>query len=322
MTPTSAHLIRALGAAVLIAIVLPASASAQQTRTYVDRATGSDANDCVYDTPCLSFQRAHDMTVPNGEINVKSPGNYSSVIITKPITIDGNGNVATITPFGMGVTVNLPSGSGRVVLRDIRINAAANIGAGGIDVLRGATVTTDNVRIYGGSVAGIRVQNSQDPATRLIVDDSKIQGSTGKGMFLTATAGHTVRATIRNTTIDDNAQAAVLLQPTGGTVRASVRDAHVDANANGLVADSVNTGTAVMNVISSAITDSGIDPAGTGIGVWSNGPKSTARIARNEIMHNERGLRAQNGGKIASAGDNDIVGNVIDGAATLTWPKG
>src|SRR5918998_130417 len=124
---------RTIGTVVVLAAVIPASAAAQQSRTYVDRAAGSDANDCLYETPCLTFQRAHDVTVPDGEINVKSPGNYSSVTITKPITIDGNGNIATITPFGMGVTVNLTSGNGgRGVLRDIRINAAANPGSGGV----------------------------------------------------------------------------------------------------------------------------------------------------------------------------------------------
>jgi hypothetical protein len=307
----------ALGATLLLAIVLPASASAQQARTYVDRAVGSDANDCLYETPCLSFQRAHDVTVPNGEINVKTPGNYSSLTIAKPITIDGSGNVATITPFGMGVTVNLTSGDGRVVLRDIRINAAANLGAGGIDVLRGATVITDNVRIFGGNLAGIRVLNSQDPATRLVVDDTKIQGNTGPAVMIEPTGARVVRATIRDSKFDDNGGPGIRLRPAAGAVaRASVRGSHLEGNLNGVVADAGSGGTAIANVLRTAITDSGLDPAGSGVGIYANGANATVRIARNEIQHNQRGLQSLNTGKILSAGDNDIFGNGVNGSPT------
>jgi hypothetical protein len=312
---------RALGSALVIAVVLPASASAQNPRTYVDRTTGSDANNCLYETPCLSFQRAHDVTSPDGEVNVKSPGNYSSVTITKPITIDGNGNAATITPLGMGVIVNLPSGSGRVVLRDIRINAAANLGTGGIDILRGARVTVDNVRIYGGSLAGIRVQNLEDPSVRLILDDSKIQGSSGAGLDIVPAMG-SFRASIRHTKIDDNGGSALRMRPgRAATARSVVRSSHVDANAGGLVADAGAGGTAYLTVIGTSITDSGTDGGGGGNAIVASGSSATAWISGNSIVHNLRALNANNGGKILTAGDNRIVANTVNGAATGTWGK-
>src|SRR5215211_2888207 len=99
-----------LGAILTLAIVLPATASAQVTRTYVDVAAGSDANDCTRANPCASFQRAHDQTLPNGEVNALTPGNYSSLTINRPITIDGNGTQASVTPFGAAFIINLPSG--------------------------------------------------------------------------------------------------------------------------------------------------------------------------------------------------------------------
>jgi hypothetical protein len=322
MTPRLTHSCRAFGAALTVAIVLPASASAQASRTYVDRANGSDVNECLRETPCATFQRAHDMTTPNGEVNALTPGNYSSVIINRPITIDGNGTQSTISPFGAGVTVNIPAGAGKVVLRDIRINASANLGTHGIDVLRGATVVVDNLRIFGGSTAGIRVLNSQDPATRLIVDDTKIQGSGGPGLMIEPTGARVVRATIKNTSIDDNAGPAVRLRPAAGaTARATVRNSELDANLNGVVADAGSGGTAVANVFRTAITDSGLDPVGSGVGIYADGANATVRIARNEIQHNQRGLRALNSGKILSAGDNDIVGNVVNGAPTGNFPR-
>jgi hypothetical protein len=318
MTPRRSPIGRALGAALVLAAVVPAGASAQVTRTYVAQTGASDVNDCTRASPCATFQRAHDQTVPNGEINALEAGNYSSVVVNRPITIDGSGTVATITPFGAGVTVNLPDGEGRVVLRDIRINAAANFGTHGIDVLRGGTVVTDNVRISGGSQAGIRVQNSQDVFSRLIVDDTKIQGATGSGIVLQPTLGRTIRATIRHTSIDESAGPALHVRPsTGSVARATVRRSHVDANANGLAADSSLGGTATINVFSTGITDSGVGVVGgPGNGILSTGAGSTVRIARNEIQHNQRGLQVLNGGAILSAGDNHIVGNVVNGAPT------
>jgi hypothetical protein len=313
---------RALGAALILAIVLPVGASSQVTRTYVAQTGASDVNDCTRASPCATFQRAHDQTVPDGEVNALEPGNYSSLIINRPITIDGNGTQATITPFGAGVTVNIPAGEGKVVLRDIRINSAANFGTHGVDVLRGATVYLDNVRIFGGSQAGVRVQNSQDPRSRLIVHDTRIQGSGGAGVTIQPTGARAARATIRESQIDDNAGPGIRLKPgPGATARATVRDSDIDANLNGVVADVGAGGTAIANVFRTGITDSGVDVAGSGVAVYADGANATVRIARNEIQHNERGLQALNSGKIVSAGDNDIVGNVVNGAPTGTYPR-
>src|SRR5215213_2385127 len=292
-----------LGALVILAaFVVPTTASAELPRTYVD-ASGSDSNDCTRPTPCATFQRAHDQTSPNGEINALTPGNYSSLVINRPITIDGNGTEASITPFGAGITVNLPA-RGRVILRDIRINVGANLGVTGIHVLNSATVVAEDLRISGGSGPGIRVEHG-GAVTRLMVDDTRIHGSASQGIRL-APAGAVVRATIRDTRIDDNEGAAVLVSPTGGGIaRATIRGSHIDGNLNGVNIQSAG-GIATANVFNTGISDSGLDPDGPGIAIQSNGANATARIGRNEIQHNVRGLQATNGGKILSAGDNDV----------------
>ena len=306
----------------IVAVIVPASASALVTRTYVSR-SGSDANDCTAATPCATFQRAHDQTLAGGEVNALEPGDYSSLTINHPITIDGNGTQASITPyFGTGVTVDLANGAGRVVLRDIRINVEANFGTYGIDMLRGGTLVVDNLRIWGGTQGGIRVRNSADPGVRLLIDDSRIQGSSGRGMTIEPSHGY-VRATVRDTGIDGHAGAAILLRPTAGaTARATVRRSDIDANGNGLAADATAGGTAVFSVFSTGITDTGLDAGGLGVAIYANGANATARIARNEIQSNVRGLQALNSAKILSAGDNDIVGNTVNGVPTGNWPKG
>jgi hypothetical protein len=312
---------RALLGAVAFAVVLPASASAALPRTYVDEDTGTDSNDCTHPTPCLTFQHAHDVTSPGGEINVLGSGNYSSLTITKPITIDGNGTQATMTPFQAGITVNLAEGNGRVVLRDLAINAAANAGELGVDVVRGGTVTLDNVRIFGGSIAGIRVLNSQDAATRLFVDDTRVNGTGGPGVTIEPSGARAARVTVRDSKIDDNSSpgvyaAGIRLKPSSGaTARATVRNTQLDANYNGVIADA-SGGTAVANVLRSAISDCSF-----GTGIYSVGANATVRLSRNEIQFNKRGLLAASGGKILSTGDNDVFGNTVDGPPTGTFGR-
>jgi hypothetical protein len=304
----------------VLAAALPAGASAAVPRTYVDEATGSDTNDCSHSHPCLSFQHAHDVTTPGGEVVALSAGNYSSLTVTKPITIDGNNGQGTMTPFQYGVTVDLGAGGGTVVLRGLSINAVANSGVGGIDMVSGGTLITDNVRIVGGTV-GIIAENSTNPFARLIIDDTKIQAVSGPGVAIQPSGPRAVRATIRDSKIDGNSAAGIRLQPTSGaTARSTVRRTQLDGNLNGIVADATG-GTAVANVIWSAITDSGLDAGSQGYGVDANGAKALIRISRSEIQTNLRGLLVLNSGRILSTGDNDIFGNSVDGAPTGTFAR-
>src|SRR2546421_10988885 len=71
----------------LIALAIPASASAQATRTWVS-GVGDDANPCSRTAPCKTFAGAISKTAAGGEINCLDPGGYGSVTITKSMTID------------------------------------------------------------------------------------------------------------------------------------------------------------------------------------------------------------------------------------------
>ena len=159
------------------------------------------------------------------------------------------------------------------------------------------------------------------PLSRLFVDDAKIHGNAGPGVAIEPSGSRTVRATIRDSKIDDNASAGIRLKPASGAIaRAVVRRSQIDENYNGLIVDAAG-GTAVANVFGTAITDSGLDGNGLGYGVYSNGTAATVRISRDEIVSNTRGLLS-NGGRILSTGDNDIFGNVVNGAPTGTLTRG
>jgi hypothetical protein len=108
-------------AAALLALCLPAAPAQAIPRTFVS-STGSGAA-CTRAAPCATFQAAHDVTDPGGEINCIDAGNFGPVglIITKPITIDCAGTLGSMSGFTPeGITINVPGGVVR--LRNLTID--------------------------------------------------------------------------------------------------------------------------------------------------------------------------------------------------------
>src|SRR5687768_13094891 len=95
------------GAALVVAsLMLSGTAFAQATRTWVS-GVGDDANPCSRTAPCKTFAGAISKTAAGGEISVLDPGGFGAVNITKSITIDGRGTLASILASGTnGVLIN------------------------------------------------------------------------------------------------------------------------------------------------------------------------------------------------------------------------
>ena len=80
------------------------------SQTWVSN-TGSNSNPCTMAAPCLTFQRAVNVTPAWGQVRVLNAGDYGSVTITQAIRIDGGGLVSNVTTSGSSITVNTPAGS-------------------------------------------------------------------------------------------------------------------------------------------------------------------------------------------------------------------
>ncbi len=72
-----------------------AIAQAQASRTWVS-GVGDDANPCSRTAPCKTFAGAISKTAAGGEIDALDPGGFGAVTITKAITIDGGGSLASV----------------------------------------------------------------------------------------------------------------------------------------------------------------------------------------------------------------------------------
>ena len=154
-------------ACVFVACVfVSSSAFAQATRTWVS-GVGNDADPCSRTAPCKTFAGAISKTATGGEISVLDPGGYGAVTITKPITISGVGEQASILASGTnGIIINITVPPALpvqnvVTLRNIQINGAGlTLGLSGVRALNATTVILDNVNIFGFSTNGVIAEDT------------------------------------------------------------------------------------------------------------------------------------------------------------------
>src|SRR4051794_39329384 len=93
--------------AVLAAALLhPTSGHAQAMRTWVS-GIGDDVNPCSRTSRCRTFAGALSRTLAGGEISVLDPGGYSSVTISKSISIVAKGVEGSILAAATtGIIIN------------------------------------------------------------------------------------------------------------------------------------------------------------------------------------------------------------------------
>src|ERR1700689_5116167 len=108
----------ALSIAVLGTILLPVLCTvpghAQATRNWVS-GVGDDANPCSRTAPCMTFAGAITKTAAGGEIDALDPGGFGSVTITKSITIDGGGGVASVMASSATTGIIVSAGATDIV---------------------------------------------------------------------------------------------------------------------------------------------------------------------------------------------------------------
>jgi hypothetical protein len=293
MKRSSALFAGLLASLAMLAVASPASA--QATRTWVS-GVGDDANPCSRTAPCKTFAGAISKTATGGEIDVLDPGGFGAVTITKSITIDGGGFVASVLNSGgiSGIIINITGGQGVVVLRNLQISGAGlTFGARGVRLItEGAkTLTLDNVRIQQQSVCGVCAEATTRPV-KVVIDHSQIISNPGDGILVNApTAGANGtqnRVTVRNSTISGNGGAGVHLGPATNS----------SFKANALA-------------FTSLISDNAD-------GILSDGVSARMHISDNDITGNNNGLRIANSGRIISFQNNRLNANNTDGVPTST----
>ena len=248
----------------------------QATRTWVS-GVGDDANPCSRTAPCKTFAGAISKTAAGGEINVIDPGGFGAITITKSITIDGLGPMASILAANVnGVTIN---GAGIVVnLRNLTINGANTTLGNGIRIINAAAVNIDNVVIenFGGT------------------------GNNGHGITIETSAANTA-VNISNTRIANVGAQGIRVQPTGGNVRLVVDRTQVVRPAS--------DGLALVRNVAAAVSNSSFTHSVSGAGIAIGESTAAARISNSLMANNVFGIA--NG--ITTASTTLVYGSVVTG---------
>lgn len=293
------------------ALGLGGLAHAQATRTWVS-GVGDDANPCSRTAPCKTFAGAISKTAANGIINALDSAGFGAVTITKAITIEAVGTVASALVSGTnGIIVN--AGVNDVVtLRGIKV-VGLGTGLNGVNFLAGGGLIVEDSTIENFTQSGINFAPSG--AATLTIRDTLIRGcatTSGGGLSIQPGVSGSANATLERVQLVSNGGQGLLVE---GLASVNVRDGMASQNAGyGYRANNPGgTGPAVQLML-----DNVLSTENSSTGVFASGSGAVIRLSGSTISGNLQGIQAISGGQVISFGNNRNRGNITDGAPTST----
>jgi Right handed beta helix region len=285
-------------------------AQAQASRTWVS-GVGDDANPCSRTAPCKTWAGAISKTAACGEIDALDPGGFGAVTITKSITLDGTGTLASIlASLVNGIVINAAA-TDVITIRGLTINGFCN-GINGINVLSAKTVNVEDCVIFRFSTGnGITVNDAN--GANLNVRNSVIRDNTLDGINTTSSAGF-VNVTLDNVRLSGNGNG---LHARSGT-KATARNCVFSNNTtNGVFIDAAAAQFSFVSVWQSQISMNGAN--GVRAGNAGNLGGSGGEISQNQIDRNtSNGVLVSTGGVVNTFTNNSIFGNGTDGCPGCT----
>jgi hypothetical protein len=189
-----------------LAVAAP-PASAQATRTWVS-GVGDDANPCSRTAPCKTWAGAISKTAVGGEIDAMDDAGFGAVTITKAITLNGGGHVASALVNGTNAINIAAPVDAQVVLKNLDLqgmNPAEGTcnGLVGVNITSAAAVSLDNLTIegFGTAVGGTLGGSSPDVYVDISVIGSRITNNCSYGVRLAPAVSHPGRLAMDGTTI-------------------------------------------------------------------------------------------------------------------------
>jgi len=285
--------------AIVFSTAIAMSASAQATRTWVS-GVGDDANPCSRTAPCKTFAGAISKTAPGGEIDALDPAGFGGVTITKSITLDGTGTLASILVSGTnGVIINAGTGD-RVVLRNIQLNGIGT-GTNGVNILQAGTVDLDYVEIANFATSAVNIANTSNNIN-VAIYHSTIHNIANQAITSNPTGTGTAKLSVDNSFISKNTFSAI--NQVNNTVSSITNTTMVHNGGAGVFLQAGTSATNVSNVDNCVMS---MNQFGVFAG---NGGTPKIRISRNQITQNtSAGLNIVGAATIDSHGNNMIIGN-------------
>jgi hypothetical protein len=276
-------------------------ANAQATRTWVS-GVGDDANPCTRTAPCKTFAGAISKTTAGGEIDALDPGGFGAVTITKAITIDGGGQVASVLVSGTNAIVIQAGPSDVVTLRNLRLNGIGT-GINGIRFLGGRAIHIQNCYIFGFTSNGIDIVSTGQAN----ITDTIVSNNLG-GIRISTNGSSNMFAALERVQVNNNGSFGLRADGSGGTglVLVAFTDSQASNSNNGVVAAG-NSGAVGVVVNRSAM----VNNATNGLQTSASGQSGTIIVGSSTITGNGTGVSTSAGGAILTNGNNALVGNFV-----------
>lgn len=193
------HTFSTLGAAAALFALATLPAAATVTKTWVS-STGTDSGTCQLVAPCKTFQFAHDQTSPGGEIDVKDTGSYGGLTITKAISVvSGDGALAAVGASSGQAAITVNAGSSDIVSLEGLVIDGHGIGAYGVDVLGGGSLTVKNCKIRNAYVFDISIRANLN---YFHVIETEVSGAENSGIWVNPASS--TKGSISDVTVHDN----------------------------------------------------------------------------------------------------------------------
>ncbi len=248
-------------------MLLAGSAFAQASRTWVS-GVGDDANPCSRTAPCKTFAGAISKTAVCGEIDALDPAGYGAVTITKGITIDGGGNLASVLVSGTnGIVIQIAATdtcSQTVILRNLSINGIGT-GINGIRLLGGIVTNlhVEHLSVQRFTTRGIDISPSV-AGDKVFLRDVDIRNTGGDSVGVSPTTNSTTTVAIHDVRLRQSAATGYhCVNDTVGTVDNS----NLEGNNVGAAND---VASCHMNYINDVIADNASNGLQVGGGVTVN----------------------------------------------------
>ena len=292
-----------------LAFVVPTAPALAQARVWVNNPAatppGNDST-CAANNqslPCATFAQALTLAGTGGEVNCLSDGDYGTVTISAPVTIDCGSNTGNITQTSstLNGAINITTG-GNVTLRKLALNG------------------------FGTGAVGINVTSGTGTSVNLLVDNCIIDGfnnsAVAAGIGIAFSPGGTASRnslTVLNTTITGsiNTQSiGILVSPfNSDIVSLSLVGDVLGNNYYGVY---INCGS---GVIAGVVVDSRVvENQNNGITVSGNSTFIT--IDGSTIADNlGTGIASQSAGANVAVNNSTITGNAtgVSGSATSSF---
>jgi hypothetical protein len=287
----------AIGFGLSIASALPAQALSD--RTWVS-GTGTDSGACTRAVPCATFQFAHGLTSPGGEINCVDAGSYGTLFIGKAITISCEAGTAGIqAPNQASAIVINAAATDVVTLRGLDIDGLGS-GAFGIAAIQAKLVHVEKCTVrnfrFNSSAAAIDTTSISNSSTIFMFVVDTVVSDSSNGIQIRNSVGFKV-VSVKNTTI------------TGSTHGIKLQDSNTFVNVTGSIISGNAAGAVTAAAANSTANIDHTTMANNGAALTASASGATIRSIANNIFNNTSAFVFSNGGVISSDGQNRTGGN-------------